>query len=107
MRRKKFSKVRFYSRLNAQQLSKYAAGGYVRGGKFPPIWQLQYSGFPDLSKAAGKAAERLKKVGEALEASMVSKFQTGRTHLLVDGCDFGQVEDFGICGSETTIKIRM
>lgn len=107
MRRKKFSKKRFYSRLEAQGLVK---GGLVIGGDFTPLWLMPCcEGFPNLAKAAGKAAEKFQEVVESIKKIdfQPPKITTVSANLYGDGLILGRVEDFEICGSDLAIGIRM
>ncbi|MBJ9443438.1 hypothetical protein I5555_13415 [Acinetobacter baumannii] len=105
MKRKKFSKKRFYRRLQAQ---KFAKGGLVIGGDFTPPWLISCcEGFPNLAKAAGKAAEKFQEVMESLKGLQPPKITTVSTNLYGDGLILGRIEDFEICGSDFAMSIRM
>ncbi|HFG4489067.1 hypothetical protein [Acinetobacter baumannii] len=106
MKRKKFSKKRFYRRLQAQGLVK---GGYVNWNGELEGWQLPYCNFPDLAKAAGKAAEKFQEVVESIKKIdfQPPKITTVSTNLYGDGLILGRVEHFEICGSDLALDIRM
>lgn len=93
MRRKKFSKERFYRRLVAQGFVK---GGYVNWNGELEHWQLPYCNFPDLAKAAGKAAEKFLEVAESLKGFQPPNFKTIKTNIFIDGVDLGSTKDFSI-----------
>ncbi len=95
MRRKKFSKQRFYRRLEAQGIVK---GGYVNWNGELEVWQLPYCVFPDLAKAAGKAAEKLLDVVESLKGLQPPNI---KTNIFIDGVDLGSAKDFSITYSRT------
>ena len=81
MKRKKFSKKRFYRRLEAQGLVK---GGLIIGGDFTPPWLMSCcDGFPNLAKAA----EKLQEVMESIKKIdfQPPKITTVRTNLYGDG----------------------
>lgn len=107
MKRKKFSKKRFYRRLQAQGFSK---GGFVIGGDFTPPWLMSCcEGFPDLAKAAGKAAEKFQ---DAVESIKKIDFQPPKitivsANLYGDGRHLGRIEDLEICSSDVAVSIRM
>ncbi len=98
MRRKKFSKKRFYRRLEAQGVIK---GGYVNWNGELEIWQLPCCNFPDLAKAAGKAAEKLQDVVESLKGLQPPNIKTIKTNIFIDGVDLGSAKDFSITLSRT------
>ncbi|MDH2567104.1 hypothetical protein QDT73_06975 [Acinetobacter baumannii] len=105
MKRKKFSKKRFYRRLQAQG---FAKGGFVIGGDFTPPWLMPCcEGFPNLAKAAGKVAEKLLDVAESLKGLQPPNITTVSANLYGDGLILGRIEDFEICGSDLAIGIRM
>ncbi|CAM0561257.1 hypothetical protein JWE36_18930 [Acinetobacter baumannii] len=107
MKRKKFNKKRFYRRLEAQGLVK---GGLVIGGDFTPPWLMSCcDGFPNLAKAAGKAAEKFQEVMECIKKIdfQPPKITTVSTNLYGDGLILGRVEHFEICGSDLALDIRM
>lgn len=93
MKRKKFSKKRFYRRLEAQELVK---GGYVNWNGELEGWQLPYCNFPDLAKAAGKAAEKFLEVAESLKGLQPPNIKTIKTNIFIDGVDLGSAKDFSI-----------
>lgn len=94
MRRKKFTKERFYRRFGAQGFVK---GGYVNWNGELEHWQLPYCNFPNLAKAAGEVADKFLDVAESFK-----KFQP-----YGDGLILGRIEDFEICGSDFAMSIRM
>jgi hypothetical protein len=107
MKRKKFSKKRFYRRLQAQG---FAKGGFVTGGDFTPLWLMSCcEGFPNLAKAAGKAAEKFQEVVESIKKIdfQPPKITTVSANLYGDGRHLGRIEDFEICGSDLAVSIRM
>ncbi|MDC4643004.1 hypothetical protein OHX06_14010 [Acinetobacter baumannii] len=106
MKRKKFSKKRFYRRLQAQGLVK---GGYVNWNGELEIWQIPCCNFPDLAKAAGKAAEKFQEVVESIKKIdfQPPKITTVSANLYGDGRHLGRIEDFEICGSDLAVSIRM
>lgn len=88
MRRKKFSKKRFYRRLEAQG---FAKGGLVIGGDFTPPWLMSCcEGFPNLAKATGKAVEALQNMAESIKDLdfQPPKITTVSTNLYGDGLIF-------------------
>ncbi|MDO7494801.1 hypothetical protein Q5X77_13445 [Acinetobacter baumannii] len=101
MKRIKFSKKRFYRRLKAQ---KFAKGGLVIGGDFTPPWLMPCcEGFPNLAKAACKAAEKFQEVMESIKKI---DFQTPnikpiKTKIFIDGVDLGAGKDFSVTYSRT------
>ncbi|MDC4683931.1 hypothetical protein [Acinetobacter baumannii] len=101
MRRKKFSKKRFYRRLEAQGLVK---GGLVIGGDFTPPWLMPCcEGFPNLAKAAGKAVEALQNMAESITDIDFhpQKIKPINTKIFIDGIDFGSGKDFSVTYSRT------
>ncbi len=104
MKRKKFSKKRFYRRLDAQGLVK---GGYVNWNGELEHWQLPYCSFPNLAKAAGDVADKLLDVAESFKKFQPPKITTVSTNLYGDGRHLGRIEDFEICGSDLAVSIRM
>ncbi|MFV5661053.1 hypothetical protein VXR58_12700 [Acinetobacter pittii] len=107
MKRKKFSKKRFYRRLEAQGLVK---GGYAIGGDFTPPWLMSCcDGFPNLAKAAGKAAEKFQDVVESIKKIEIKppSITTISANLYGDERHLGRIEDFEICGSDIAVRIRM
>lgn len=99
MRRKKFSKKRFYRRLQAQG---FAKGGLVIGGVLTPPWLMSCcEGFPNLTKAAGKAAEKFLEVAESLKGLQPPNIETIKTNIFIDGFDLGSAKDFSITYSRT------
>ena len=106
MRSKKFNKKRFYRRLEAQGIAK---GGYVNWNGELEGWQLPYCNFPDLAKAAGKAAEKFQDVLESIKKIdfQPPKITTVSANLYGDGRHLGRIEDFEICGSDFPLSIRM
>lgn len=98
MKRKKFSKKRFYRRLEAQGLVK---GCYVNWNGELEGWQLPYCNFPDLAKAAGKAAEKFQDVVESLKGLQPPSIKPIKTNVFIDGVDFGSAKDFSITYSKT------
>lgn len=65
MKKKKFSKVRFYRRLKAQQLSTPATG-YFDTKTLLNRWKSPFFGYPNLTRGARIATEELVKFGEIL-----------------------------------------
>lgn len=106
MKRKKFSKKRFYRRLEAQGIVK---GGYVNWNGELEIWQLPCCNFPDLAKAAGKAAEKFQDIVESIKKIdfQPPKITTISANLYGDGRHLGRIEDCEICGSDLAVSIRM
>ncbi|MEB6670634.1 hypothetical protein [Acinetobacter pittii] len=105
MKRKKFSKKRFYRRLQAQG---FAKGGLVIGGDYTPPWLMSCcDGFPNLAKAAGKVAEKLLDVAESLKGLQPTNITTVSANLYGDGRHLGRIENFEICGSDFAFSIRM
>lgn len=107
MKRKKFSKKRFYRRLEAQG---YIKGGLVIGGDFTPPWLMPCcEGFPNLAKAAGKAAEKFQDVVESIKKIdfQPPKNTSVRANLYGDGRHLVRIEDFEICGSDLAVSICM
>ncbi|WP_043041774.1 hypothetical protein [Acinetobacter baumannii] len=101
MRRKKFSKKRFYRRLEAQGV---VNGGLVIGGDFTPPWLLPCcEGFPNLAKAAGKVVEALQNMGESIKDIDFHppKIKPINTKIFIDGVDFGSGKDFSVTYSRT------
>lgn len=98
MKRKKFSKKRFYRRLEAQGVIK---GGYVNWDGELKGWQLPYCNFPDLAKAVGKAAEKFQDVVESLKGLQPPNIKTIKTNIFIDGVDLGSAKDFSITFSRT------
>lgn len=98
MKRNKFSKKRFYRRLEAQGIVK---GGYVNWNGELESWQLPYCNFPDLAKAAGKAAEKFQDVVESLKGLQPPNIKTIKTNIFIDGVDLGSAKDFSITFSRT------
>lgn len=98
MKRKKFSKKRFYRRLQAQGLVK---GGYVNWNGELEIWQIPCCNFPDLAKAAGKAAEKFQEVVESLKGLQPPNIKPIKTNIFIDGVDFGSAKDFSVTYSRT------
>ncbi|RYL13458.1 hypothetical protein [Acinetobacter baumannii] len=99
MKRKKFSKKRFYRRLEAQG---FAKGGLVIGGDFTPLWLMSCcDGFPNLAKAAGKAAEKFQEVVESLKGLQPPNIKPIKTNIFIDGVDFGSAKDFSVTYSRT------
>ncbi|MDO7472450.1 hypothetical protein Q5X58_09510 [Acinetobacter baumannii] len=100
MKRKKFSKKRFYRRLEAQGLVK---GGYVNWNGELEGWQLPYCNFPDLAKAAGKAAEKFQEVGESIKKIdfQPPNIKPIKTKIFIDGVDLGAGKDFSVTYSRT------
>jgi hypothetical protein len=96
MRRKKFSKERFYRRLKAQGFVK---GGLIIGGDLTLPWRMFCcEGFPNLSKAAGKAVVALQNMTESIKDIGLKppKITTISTNLYVDGFDLGKGKDFSV-----------
>ncbi|HDX6065126.1 hypothetical protein [Acinetobacter baumannii] len=107
MKRKKFSKKRFYRRLEAQG---FAKGGLVIGGDFTPVWSMSCcEGFPNLAQAAGKAAEKFQEMVKSIKKIdfQPPKVTTVSANLYGDGLILGRIEDFEICGSDLATCIRM
>lgn len=106
MKRKKFSKKRFYRRLQAQG---FAKGDYVNWKGELEGWQLPYCNFADIAKAAGKAAEKFQDVVESIKKIdfQPPKITTVGANLYGDGRHLVRIEDFEICGSDFAISIRM
>ncbi|EJB8489953.1 hypothetical protein NQ852_17345 [Acinetobacter baumannii] len=101
MKRKKFSKKRFYRRLEAQRLVK---GGLVIGGDFTPPWLMSCcDGFPNLAKAAGKAAEKFQEVVESIKKLdfQPPNIKPLKTKIFIDGVDLGAGKDFSVTYSST------
>ncbi|MDD9318613.1 hypothetical protein M0O54_00485 [Acinetobacter lactucae] len=99
MKRKRFSKKRFYRRLQAQ---KFVKGGFVTGGDFTSPWLMPCcEGFPNLAKAAGKAAEKFQEVVESLKGLQPPNIKPIKTSIFIDGVDFGSAKDFSITFSRT------
>ncbi|MFP5084637.1 hypothetical protein [Acinetobacter pittii] len=100
MKRKKFSKKRFYRRLEAQGLVK---GGYVNWNGELEGWQLPYCNFPDLAKAAGKAAEKFQEVVESIKKIdfQPTNIKPIKTKIFIDGVDLGAGKDFSVTYSRT------
>lgn len=98
MKRKKFSKKRFYRRLQAQGLVK---GGYVNWNGELEIWQIPCCNFPDLAKAAGKAAEKFQEVMESLKGLQSPNIKPIKSNIFIDGVDFGSAKDFSVTYSRT------
>ncbi|HCQ9866774.1 hypothetical protein OHW01_09230 [Acinetobacter baumannii] len=101
MKRKKFSKKRFYRRLQAQ---KFAKGGFVTGGDFTPLWLMSCcEGFPNLAKAAGKAAEKFQEVVESIKKIdfQPPNIKPLKTKIFIDGVDLGAGKDFSVTYSST------
>lgn len=101
MKRKKFSKKRFYRRLEAQG---FAKGGLVIGCDFTPLWLLPCcEGFPNLAKAAGKAVEALQNMVESIKDLdfQSPKIKPINTKIFIDGVDFGSGKDFSVTCSRT------
>lgn len=98
MRRKKFSKERFYHRLEAQSFVK---GGYVNWNGELEHWQLPYCNFPDLAKSASKAAEKFQEMAESLIGLRPPTIKTIKTNIFIDGFDLGSAKDFSITYSRT------
>lgn len=98
MRHKKFSKKRFYRRLQAQGLVK---GGYVNWNGELEHWQLPYCSFPNLAKTAGKAAEKFQEVVESLKGLQSPNIKAIKTNIFIDGIDFGSAKDFSVTYSRT------
>ncbi|MGE8601207.1 MAG: hypothetical protein ACN6N2_17870 [Acinetobacter calcoaceticus] len=104
MKRKKFSKKRFYRRLDAQGLVK---SGYVNWNGELEHWQLPCYNFPNLAKAAGEVADKFLDVAESFKKFQPPKITTVSTNLYGDGLILGCIEDFEICGSDFAMSIRM
>lgn len=100
MKRKKFSKNRFYRRLEAQGIVK---GGYVNWNSELEGWQLPYCNFPDLAKAAGKAAEKFQEVVESIKKIdfQPPNIKPIKTKIFIDGVDLGVGKDFSVTYSRT------
>jgi len=98
MKRKKFSKKRFYRRLKAQGFVK---GGYVNWSGRLEVWQLHYCSFPDLSKAAGKVAEKFKDVAESFKKFQEPQNTTASAKVYGVSC----IEEFEVCGSDLTMGV--
>ncbi|MBJ9493430.1 hypothetical protein I5573_07670 [Acinetobacter baumannii] len=101
MKRKKFNKKRFYRRLEAQGLVK---GGLVIGGDFTPPWLMSCcDGFPNLAKAAGKAAEKFQEVVESIKKLDLQppNIKPLKTKIFIDGVDLGAGKDFSVTYSST------
>lgn len=101
MKRKKFSKKRFYRRLKAQGLVK---GGLVIGVDFTPPWLMPCcDGLPNLAKAAGKAAEKLQEVMESIKKIdfQPPNIKPLKTKIFIDGVDLGAGKDFSVTYSST------
>ncbi|MDC4404065.1 hypothetical protein OHX09_09470 [Acinetobacter baumannii] len=100
MKRKKFSKKRFYRRLEAQGIVK---GGYVNWNGELEGWQLPYCNFPDLAKAAGKAAEKFQEVVESIKKIdfQPPNIKPIKTKTFIDGVDLGAGKDFSVTYSRT------
>jgi hypothetical protein len=100
MKRKKFSKKRFYRRLEAQGIVK---GGYVNWNGELEGWQLPYCNFPDLAKAAGKAAEKFQEVVESIKKIdfQPPNIKPIKTKIFIDGVDLGAGKDFSVTYSRT------
>lgn len=98
MKRKKFSKKRFYRRLDAQGLVK---GGYVSWNGELEHWQLPYCSFPNLAKAAGEVADKLLDVAESFKKFQPQNIKVIKTNIFIDGFDLGSAKDFSITYSRT------
>jgi hypothetical protein len=100
MKRKKFSKKRFYRRLESQGIVK---GGYVNWNGELEGWQLPYCNFPDLAKAAGKAAEKFQEVVESIKKIdfQPPNIKPIKTKIFIDGVDLGAGKDFSVTYSRT------
>lgn len=98
MKRKKFSKKRFYRRLDAQGLVK---GGYVSWNGELEHWQLPYCSFPNLAKAAGEVADKFLDVAESFKKFQPQNIKVIKTNIFIDGFDFGSGNDFSVTYSRT------
>ncbi|MDC5170578.1 hypothetical protein NRA36_18560 [Acinetobacter baumannii] len=101
MKRKKFSKKRFYRRLEAQG---FAKGGLVIGGDFTPPWLMSCcDGFPNLAKAAGKAAEKFQDVVESIKKIdfQPPNIKPIKTNISINVFDIGSGKDFSVTYSRT------
>ncbi|WP_227555783.1 hypothetical protein [Acinetobacter baumannii] len=58
-------------------------------------------GFPNLAKAAGKAAEKFQEVVGSLKGLQPPNIKPIKTNIFIDGVDFGSAKDFSVTYSRT------